>query len=96
MTNNSKITIRSQIEMRWSTSPEHMGYGRGSAPDEIPGPSFRGTPRAVLAEVARVQHNVGQGTYMRVDCCHRGQRIDLQQVRDVVTDAEFRDAQRGR
>ena len=62
----ANLTTRTRIELRWSTDPQHVGY---PAPHQIGKDllqhrtaDFVGTPRQVVAEVARVRNNVGQGT----------------------------------
>jgi hypothetical protein len=66
----ANLNSRTRIELRWSTDPKHVGYaephqiGKDLLQDRTA--DFVGTPRQVLAEVARVRNNVGQGTYMAV------------------------------
>ena len=91
-TTRETLSSRSRIEMRWSTSPSDLGYGNSPspAPMQIPGPTYYGSPRQVLAEIARVRHNVGEGTYLRIDLAHRGNEISVDAVRECVLDQECR------
>lgn len=79
------MNMRSRIEMRWSTDPSDMGYGNAPAPSKLPGrPAYVGSPRTVLAEVARVRQNVGQGTYIRVEYRNRGRVVQGNEIEDIV------------
>ena len=83
------ITLRSQLEMRWSTSPDDMGYGYKPAPELLGGkPSTRGTPRAILNAVADVRRKIGPGTYLRVEIRHHREIIPLDQVKDLVWNSD--------
>jgi hypothetical protein len=83
------ITIRSQLEMRWSTSPTDMGYGNQPTPELLSGkPSARGTPRAILNAVADVRRKIGPGTYLRIEIRHCGEIIPLNQVNDLVWNSD--------
>jgi hypothetical protein len=86
---NKMITMRSQLEMRWSTSPDDMGYGYKPAPELLGGkPSTRGTPRAILNAVADVRRRIGPGTYLRVEILHHGEIIPLDQVKDLIWNSD--------
>lgn len=83
------ITMRSQLEMRWSTSPEDMGYGHLSAPELLGGkPSTRGTPRAILNAVGDVRRKIGPGTYLRVEIRHHGEIVPLDMVKDLIWNSD--------
>ena len=79
------ITMRSQLEMRWSTSPENVGYGHCHDPQLLGGkPSARGTPRAILNALSDVRRKIGPGAYLRVEIRHHGETIPLDMVKDLV------------
>ena len=81
------ITKRSRIQMRWSTNPEDMGYGRDPSPERLPGkPDYIGSPRTVLAEAYRIQQNVGMGTYMRVEFRHGDEVVSRDELRSLTLD----------
>ena len=85
-----ETTIRSQLEMRYSTYPADMGYGNQPVPELLSGrPSACGTPRKILAAIADVLQKIGPGTYLRIEIRHRGEIIPLDMVKDVVWDSDF-------
>ena len=87
------ITMRSQLEMRWSTSLSDMGYGHyGHRPasELLSGkPSSRGTPRAILNAIDDVRRKIGPGTFLRVEIRHHGETISLDQIKDLVWNSDI-------
>jgi hypothetical protein len=86
----NKLNRRSRIQVRWSTSPDDMGYGNSPAPKTLPGrPSYVGSPRTAMEYIARVKQNIGQGTYIRIEYRHGAEIIDRGELADIVTDMEY-------
>jgi hypothetical protein len=84
----NELTKRSRIAVRWSTSPDDMGYGNKPAPHVLTGkPAYIGSPRTALEYAYGVQRKVGFGTFLRVEYRHNG--TVLQQGRDLLTRIVF-------
>ena len=79
------LTMRSKIAVRWSTSPNDLGYGHKPAPVRLAGkPDYIGSPRTVLEYLAKVRRNVGEGTYVRVEFSHRRELVEKQRLQEVL------------
>jgi len=91
------FSSRSILRMWWTTAPALVGYPdtpsqRADAEASLLATTpFRGTPRAVLAEVEKVQRNVGQGVFLAVYLrTAAGATVSMDDVRSVVFESDFR------
>lgn len=91
------ITIRNQLRLWWSTTPALVGYpdypGQQieAKSDLLKTVPFRGTARAVLAEMARVRRDVGDGVFVAFFVrTADGREVDVGELKEIVQDADFR------
>ena len=88
---DKKITARSRIALRWSTAPRHVGYANANETNDLheAAPSFTGTPRQIVAEMADIRRNVGQGTFLATYMTNNGRQVDMSEIQEVLDAAEY-------
>ena len=89
-TKHTPLTMRSKIEVHWTTAPSDMGYdGRPTKWREGRGEMMS------LRRAAKFSHElsqrIGQGTYRLIEYRHRGSVIDLAEIHEAVVEAEYRE-----
>ena len=89
----SALTLRSKITIRWTTAPSDMGYG-GNHKKWREGRGATMNLRHAANFAAELSQQIGQGTYRLIEYRHRGQVIDLGDIREAVQEEEFRRMQR--
>lgn len=89
---NNALTTRSRIALRWSTAPRHVGYANANEANDLheATPSFTGTPRQIVAEMARIRRNVGQGTFLATYMTNNGRQVTMTGIQEVLDMAEYR------
>lgn len=91
---NNALTTRSRIALRWSTAPRHVGYANANEANDLheAAPSFTGTPRQIIAEMADIRRNVGQGTFLATYMTNNGRQVTMTEIQEVLDMAEYRKA----
>ena len=81
------LNRRSRVALYWTTDPDKLGYGHGL--DRLSAiysrPDFRGTPRQIMCEVARIRNAVGIGTYIRIEYEHCARLITAQDLEQACS-----------
>jgi hypothetical protein len=88
----NEITTRSRIALRWSTAPRHVGYANSNETNDLheTATSFTGTPRQIVAEMADIRRNVGQGTFLATHMTNNGRIVTMDEIQDVLDMIEYR------
>lgn len=91
---SNTITTRSRIALRWSTAPHHVGYAGANETNDLheAAPSFAGTPRQIVAEMANIRRNVGQGTLLATYMTNNGRQVTMTEIQEVLDMVEYRKA----
>ncbi|MBI4001581.1 MAG: hypothetical protein HY348_07340 [Nitrospira defluvii] len=88
-----KLTMRSKITVRCTTAPSDMGYG-GHPTGWRDGHGETISLRRAANFAHELSGQIGQGTYRLIEYRHRGRVIDLSEILEAVTEAEYRQMQR--
>lgn len=85
----SKLTTRSKITVRYTTNPADMGY------DGVPS-AWMTEPGEVMSLSKALEFSyelgqrIGQGTNRLISYRNQGREVSLDEIRDVLWDAECR------
>ncbi|MHB8388263.1 MAG: hypothetical protein ACYDBH_01620 [Acidobacteriaceae bacterium] len=84
----SKLTMRSKIAVRWTTNPGDMGYDGSPSEWRSKSPQMCSVRRAEKFS-RELAAQIGQGTYRLISYKHRGREVDVGELQDIVSDAEY-------
>ena len=84
----SNLTTRSKITVRYTTNPADMGYdGTPSNWETAPGQTMG--IRSALDFSHSLSQRIGQGVFRRIQYSNNGQLVTVDQMQDVISEAEY-------
>jgi hypothetical protein len=93
----SKLTMRSKIQVRWSTDPRDVGYSAGRGPsDWMAKKSEIMSVRKAAYFRDHLDQKVGQGVYKAISYQHNGEDVTRDELETVISCAEYAAEQRKR